>query len=504
MNNIPDNLSNYLLHQRWCNFKSEIQNNQIKNISLNQTTYDNDNKLLIIGNVEFINQENKYFLMPLSKNNNPLPSQTIKINNQHYSDATQCADFWSSLINHLQQNQNTITFPNGWQLKYHINHDNTKINDNLHSISKPLNIEQSNTTIVVGNKEIAFKLERILSFSSQNNPEIEMNEKLMRENCSVMPKTYGYLTISNSSGQHSSSGIIQEFIINKGDMWNHSLEYLKNKLNTEYPYKNTLTSGNCPEFINLFSILSQKTAEMSKCLSKPDNNHQFTPKIVDDNFIHYYQKQLSVLLYQSHNYIKQNIQNLPNSTQKIANKLLKSWNTSTNNFILSQINKIKNSDNKGYICRVHGDFHLGQIMITHDEDLRIIDFAGEPGLPIEQRKEKHIYMRDYAGMYRSIKGYLEAVAIEEFTSQATTKEEQKHRKQYAEKALKPLINEASHLFLGKHSLDNPWLKLEILRKNLYEINYEVCNRPKMAHIPINGLNLLLNNHQPQISKKLSR
>jgi len=231
MNNIPDNLSNYLLHQRWCNFKSEIQNNQIKNISLNQTTYDNDNKLLIIGNVEFINQENKYFLMPLSKNNNPLPSQTIKINNQHYSDATQCADFWSSLINHLQQNQNTITFPNGWQLKYHINHDNTKINDNLHSISKPLNIEQSNTTIVVGNKEIAFKLERILSFSSQNNPEIEMNEKLMRENCSVMPKTYGYLTISNSSGQHSSSGIIQEFIINKGDMWNHSLEYLKNKLN---------------------------------------------------------------------------------------------------------------------------------------------------------------------------------------------------------------------------------------------------------------------------------
>ena len=100
-------------------------------------------------------------------------------------------------------------------------------------------------------------------------------------------------------------------------------------------------------------------------------------------------------------------------------------------------------------------------------------------------------------MYRSINGYLGAVAAENFAAQAQTFEEAKSRKQYAQKALKPLINEAAQQFLGKYSLDNPWLSLEILRKNLYEVNYEVCNRPQMAYVPINGLSSLLSKAEPQ-------
>ena len=65
------------------------------------------------------------------------------------------------------------------------------------------------------------------------------------------------------------------------------------------------------------------------------------------------------------------------------------------------------------------------------------------------------------------------------------------RKAYAKKAVKPLIESASKTFLGRYTLQDPWLSLEILRKNLYEVNYEVNNRPHMAYIAIDGLTDLL-------------
>ncbi|MBQ9731853.1 MAG: hypothetical protein IJV97_02045 [Alphaproteobacteria bacterium] len=497
MNSTQDNFSNYLYNQRWCNFKSEISNNQVENISFDYVSFDNDQKLLAIGKAELKDYPPRYFMMPLVKTDNSKLETTININSETYTDAVQQEDFWRSFMLHLEENNNTIDIPGGWKLEYVQGKKAGIIKDNIRKNSTPLNVEQSNSTIIVGDNQLAFKLERILSFTKEINPELEMNEKLMAEESSVMPKTYGYLTITNKDGLKSSSGIIQEFVINQGDMWNFSLSYLNEKLRFGYLRQTELTPQNCPIFMQLATTLGTKTEEMSTCLSKSDGNPAFEPIPVDEKFIHNYQKQLTVLLHQSHRNIVENIDNLPTESKLKAQKLLYNWDELTQNFINKQINKINSSDDKGHICRVHGDFHLGQVMVTPDNDLKFIDFAGEPGLPIDQRREKHIYLRDYAGMYRSINGYLGAVAAENFAAQAQTFEEAKSRKQYAQKALKPLINEAAQQFLGKYSLDNPWLSLEILRKNLYEVNYEVCNRPQMAYVPINGLSSLLSKAEPQ-------
>ena len=126
--------------------------------------------------------------------------------------------------------------------------------------------------------------------------------------------------------------------------------------------------------------------------------------------------------------------------------------------------------------------------------MRFIDFAGEADSPIDERAQKHVSVRDLAGMYRSIKGYLGNAAVEEFVADAPDKSSAAARRAYAEKAVKPLINESARLVLNGHSLKEPWLSLEILRKNLYEVNYEVNNRPQMAYIAVNGLSDML---QPQ-------
>lgn len=491
-----DKALNYLYNQRWCNFKQEIQNKSVQDIHFDRIDFDNGHKSLVIGKVEIENQKDRYFMMPLAEAGKAIPAETIEIDGRLYRDAVRQKDFWASFMHYLEVSGNTIKIPGGWTLEYHnLSHEDI-IQQAKTAQSKPLNVEQSNSTLVVGDKEIAFKLERMLDFTNDITPELEMNEKLMRENSGIMSPTYGYLLLYNGNGQQSSSGIIQKFVSNKGDLWNYSVAYLKNRLQNSYLTQTSLTPENSPEFMELMQKLSSKTDEMLTCFSRDDDNPNFTPEKVSPGFIRNYEKQLSVLLYQTRKNIAENIDNLPEDSKHKAQKLLDNWPELTGSFVQKQMDLIKANQDSGYICRVHGDFHLGQVMVTEDNDLCFVDFAGEPGIPIEQRKQKHIYVRDIAGMYRSIGGYLGAVSVEEFAAGAGSPELIQERKQYAQKAVAPLINAASNTFLGKNSLKNPWLSLEVFRKNLYEVNYEVCYRQQMAYVPINGLSALLDRNAP--------
>lgn len=486
-------LSAYLQECRWCNFKEEIKNGSVYDIQLEKVPYDNGRKLFIIGQASLLDGKTVKFSMPMArKYAMPQNQNNLIIDGAIYTDALQEPDFWQTLNKFIDENDGVVTFPNGWKLKRLGIAKTEVIEANKNETSKPLGVEQSNTTLNIGNGNLAFKLERILDFSTELNPEFEMNEKLMREGCGVMPETYGGLLWETPDGKQSSCGIIQEFVKNKGDMWNHSLGYLHGKLKVHYLRQLDLTAKNCPEFVELVKNLQQKTAEMGDCLSRPDDNKNFTPEIVTPSFIRTYEKNLTVLLYQTKQTITNNLHNLPEPTKTQARELLANWDETTKKFVQNNIAKIISSEQQGYTCRVHGDFHLGQVMVTPNDDLRFIDFAGEPALPIEQRKQKHIYVRDIAGMYRSIKGYLGAVAVEDYAASAPTEEIANERKAWAQKAIKPLIDTASKEFLGERTMAEPWLALEVLRKNLYEVNYEVASRPSMAYVPIMGLSELFN------------
>lgn len=480
----------YLLAQRWCNFKEEIRLGKITEFSVQSVPFDQGKKLFSIGQVKNKDGNIHCFVIPLQetvKAGEPV----LPLNGKYYKDALKEKDYWQKLMQMFEQNQGEVHFPNGWVMKHKINHYPEVVQSQINMPSRPLGVEQSNTTLEVGNQKIAFKQERILDFSDKVNPEFSMNDKLMRENCSVMPKTYGGFFLYDNNGKIASAGIEQEYVTNKGDLWSYSLAYLKDKLARGYVAKTDLKAQDNPEFMDLMRNLSQKTAEMSECLSRPDDDFDFAPEQVDNTFIHNYSKQMKVVLYQAHQNILNNVQRLPEPTQTKARDLLQNWDTLTHKFVSGKLKLITDSQDKGFVTRVHGDFHLGQVMVTKDNDLRFIDFAGEPGIPLEQRSQKHISVRDVAGMYRSIKGYLGAVAVEEFAADAPDQTSADARKLYAQKAIKPLMNDASQTFLGKHSVQEPWLALEILRKNLYEVNYEVNNRPHMAHIAIDGLTDLL-------------
>lgn len=486
---VPDkNTADYLFRQRWCNFKEEIRLNKIENLSFMSLPFDKGDKMLTIGKVTLSPHNEdpiRYFMMPVAKAQKD-KSDVIMIDGKPYIDALQCSDYWQKMNEFFRQNNNSVTFPNGWKLEYKSLVPPEFMKQHRSSASHPLDVQQSNTTLAVGDNEIAFKLERMLQFSKKENPEFEMNEKLMREECSVMPKTYGYLVLHNpENNTQASSGIIQEYVQNQGDLWNYAQAYLKKRLTAGYLMQKDLTPDENPHFIQLMKTLGKKTAEMSECLSHPDNNPAFTPEPITKRFVHLYQKHLEFLFAKTKAAIIDNLENLPEPTKEKASHLLQNWDKLSKDYVQKLINGT--ADSQDTLVRVHGDFHLGQVMVTKDNNLRFIDFAGEPAAPLDERAQKHVSVRDLAGMYRSIKGYLGNAAVEEFVAEASDEISAKSRRSYAEKAIKPLIDESSRLVLNGRSLKEAWLGLEVLRKNLYEVNYEVSNRPQMAYIAINGL-----------------
>ena len=146
---------------------------------------------------------------------------------------------------------------------------------------------------------------------------------------------------------------------------------------------------------------------------------------------------------------------------------------------------------RGLKIRIHGDYHLGQILVTRN-DFVIIDFEGEPGHSLEQRRAKHSPLRDVAGMMRSF-GYVQQSALRSVAQNNAEAER-----------LAPLARawelEVSAAFLSAYeaaardvapheSLQDGRgiLGLFALEKALYELRYELGNRPNWIGIPLQGI-----------------
>jgi maltose alpha-D-glucosyltransferase/alpha-amylase len=142
--------------------------------------------------------------------------------------------------------------------------------------------------------------------------------------------------------------------------------------------------------------------------------------------------------------------------------------------------------------RYHGDLHLGQVLVVLD-DFIIVDFEGEPGRTLEERRAKGSVMRDVAGMLRSFSYAAHSAALRREPGTAST--------EAGMQALAQWEGEAIHHFLegyGKATEALPsvpadaqsfrtLLDLFLIEKALYELRYEIANRPDWIAIPLRGL-----------------
>ena len=141
------------------------------------------------------------------------------------------------------------------------------------------------------------------------------------------------------------------------------------------------------------------------------------------------------------------------------------------------------------MTRIHGDFHLGQVLVASG-DAHIIDFEGEPATPITERRAKTSPLRDVAGLLRSI-DYVGATLIDRRTIRAVPVDEA-HRDQLIDR----FRARAATAFLRAYWEANgsssgaaarALLDLFLIEKAAYEITYEVANRPTWIGVPLAGM-----------------
>jgi trehalose synthase-fused probable maltokinase len=143
-----------------------------------------------------------------------------------------------------------------------------------------------------------------------------------------------------------------------------------------------------------------------------------------------------------------------------------------------------NDQDGGFVkIRIHGDYHLGQTLKT-DAGFIVIDFEGEPARPLDERRVKQCALKDVAGMLRSLD-----YAVE--TARAGAPEPAADlgslRQAFLEGYLASALPAHAAFLPRNRSRVAAWLACFEAEKALYEVEYEINNRPTWVHMPLSGL-----------------
>jgi len=191
--------------------------------------------------------------------------------------------------------------------------------------------------------------------------------------------------------------------------------------------------------------------------------------------------------------IREIMHSLPEEQQELCSLLLQKQKV-----ILQQFDPIRREKIDTLKIRIHGDYHLGQVLFT-GKDFVVIDFEGEPARPISERKIKRSVFRDISGMLRSF-DYAAFNVLQK--TQSVFRPEECH-------SLEPWADRWS-FYVGQHFLDSYFektmgsdivpqepiqrehlMRAYLMNKAVYELNYELNNRPDWAGIPLRGILKLL-------------
>ncbi len=354
-------------------------------------------------------------------------------------------------------------------------------------------VEQTNSTVIFGDRAI---LKAYRQLTVGENPELEMG-RFLGKACDppCAPRVLGALTYQADDGRTCSLAIIHELVANRGDAWALAQRALGR----------AFQAGESPDrFASLAEVLGQRTAELHLALAGrqravPDAGPDFAPeplnaddrRLLADRTRHMFENTLASLSGGT-------AQGLPAEARALAARLLAPDRRLAIEALLTEFRDLPLETVK---TRTHGDLHLGQVLAVArsrpnqpgDEavdDFVIIDFEGEPARPLYERRAKGSPLRDVMGMVRSF-NYAPEAALRDgagptaervaagraWTSQVTDA--------YLRAYLRA-VGDAPFIPRDPAQLQR-LLRYYELEKVVYEVGYELNNRPGWVEIPLRGL-----------------
>jgi maltose alpha-D-glucosyltransferase/alpha-amylase len=366
--------------------------------------------------------------------------------------------------------------------------------------------EQSNTSIIYGDRYI-LKLFRKLE--SGINPDLEIGRYLTEHQFKYTPPVLGQIEYRPGDGEPMHAAILQGFIRNRGDAWKFTLDSLAGFFeralqNGEAPVLETyhpleLASESLPaiarqtigEYIESARLLGDRTAQMHAALTDETAGPDFAPEPFSGEYAEHLYQEMIDQADTTFGLLDDKKNMLSGEPAESAREL-----AGNQSAVRKRFASLKNARVQAVRIRHHGDYHLGQVLAT-DDDFIIIDFEGEPARPLAHRRIKTLAMRDVAGMVRSFSyaGYAALFGL--VPGLASTSDNQKTIERWASywgawvsaEYLKAYFQTAAGAaFAGADQKEHRLLfDAFLLQKALYEVAYELNNRPGWVQIPLRGI-----------------
>ncbi len=375
---------------------------------------------------------------------------------------------------------------------------------------KPVGAEQSNTSIIYGNRLILKFFRRI---QEGINPDLEIGQFLTEKtSLKSVPPLAGTLEYQARNGKPMAQGMLQKFVANQGDAWGFTLKSLASYYDEVRKITATgvaapagvSTPGNQIEgvpdvaksavetYLAAAELLGQRTAEMHLALASDASDPAFAPEPFTMDSQQALEQSMNRLLVRVFSLLRDKLKYLPNEWRGNAEKLAERESE-----IAARFNAALREPIRAMRTRIHGDYHLGQVLRT-ESDFVIIDFEGEPARSIEERRVKRSPLQDVAGMLRSFHYAAFAPLLGEDRAHGDDVTRmgvwaEAWNSWVADRYLAKYFataKDASYLPATQAEVQTV-LELHLLEKAIYELGYELNNRPTWVGIPLQGIGKIL-------------
>src|SRR5688572_28179918 len=279
--------------------------------------------------------------------------------------------------------------------------------------------------------------------------------------------------------------LVQAYVSNQGDGWTYTLNYLERFLEQWRTSIDKVPADVHGAYIALVQTLGTRTAELHRAFAQRTGDPAFDPEPLTHDDLAGYRERVASEARATFALLETGTGQLSAGARNDAQALLASRER-----LLARIEQLTSAQQDAVKTRFHGDFHLGQVLLTKN-DFVIIDFEGEPLRSFDERRAKQSPLRDVAGMLRSF-SYARWSALQQT---ARTEDFDKLAplagawEEEARGAFLRAYDDAVHgtPLYGGRAPDRSLLGLFELEKGLYELRYGIGNRPDWAHIPLHGL-----------------
>ena len=344
--------------------------------------------------------------------------------------------------------------------------------------------EQSNTSIFFA-REAVLKIYRRLQ--PGENPDIELPRFLAEH--TTFRHTPAYMGELDEQGTGATLAFLQAFAPNDGDAWAWFATPLTRWL--------THAEGEAyTQSLDAAALIGQRTAEMHLALATATDDQDFSAERYTPALLAAAAARIQTQIAASLEALKSRLTLLPPEEQQLAVRVL-----AMRSGLVKLTHELATgaAARYGERIRVHGDYHLGQLLHSAD-DFLVVDFEGEPARSLAARRTKDSPLRDVAGMLRSF-AYAAAAALRNLPADASAAAAARAQ-QWLEAAedtfLASYFSTASeHTQLLPHDGERSTLLRSLtLEKAMYELLYELNNRPDWLSIPLSGILTLLQQNAP--------